>query len=114
MGTAVHAATITQGHRGPMTRNLHDSDLAVKKSFTDVLVARGEHARRRRIRLNLPLDRVAKTAGISIGKASEIERGIAVPNEQLVMCFEQAVKKEAAAILIAATEIVTDTDWEVA
>lgn len=82
---------------------------AVKDSFDD-LAKRGETARQRRVSLNIPLEQVAKRAGLSIGKASEIERGIAVPNEQYVLDFEKALRIEAARVMSIAADVVLDKE----
>ena len=108
MSSPVHAATITRASGNPMTRSVPG-----RERFVPGLCQRGERARRRREALNLSLDRIAARAGISKSKASEIERGIAVPDEQLMFCFEEAIRIEAVSILKIAAAIITDTDRQV-
>lgn len=72
------------------------------------LAERGKRAREQRESIFLPIDLIAKRAGISKSKASEIERGIAVPDEQLVFCYEQGLRMEAASVMKIAADIVVE------
>ncbi len=119
MGFAAHKPMVAREAEKPMAQSHHSPEEnlhASVKAFTGQqrlfmdLVKRGEQVRKKRMKAKLSLESVARMAGLSMGKASEIERGIAVPNEQYVLDYEKALKIEAKRVLIAAAEILADEE----